>query len=72
MLSGVGDGKEYIVDLIRKSNNRKIDHVYAYPEDKTGKLFQSVVENITVNNPIIIHQSFLLKSVLITQQQELV
>ena len=54
MLSGVGDGKEYIVDLIRKSNNRKIDHVYAYPEDKTGKLFQSVVENITVNNPIII------------------
>ena len=23
MLSGVGDGKEYIVDLIRKSNNRK-------------------------------------------------
>mgnify|MGYP007028323561 CR=1 FL=1 len=36
MLSGVGDGKEYIVDLIRKSNNRKIDHVYAYPEDENG------------------------------------
>lgn len=51
MLSGSGTGREYTIILNRKSNNRRLDYVYAYPDDPDN--FQSYTENILTTEPIV-------------------